>query len=108
MTEKEVVEGFSFQDCKHGLETLDALVFSEYQKVCERHINPPTEDVVETRVTELEQALTAIRFLRQLLDQIEMSDSELQEMVGGVQVQTASSKEIIETSELVTEILDAE
>lgn len=108
MNEHEVVDQFSFQDCKQGLETLDRLAFSEYQEVCKQHINPPTEDGVEARLNELEQAMTAIRCIQSILDQVNFTESEIQNMVGDLQTKTGSSEEIIETVEFVTELLKSE
>lgn len=107
MTESHIVETFSEKQLERGIETADRLLFDEYTDVAETFEASPSTDGAAERMTELERAMTALRFVSRLLEDTELTDEEIQEYVSDVSVECAGFESMEKTAEIVESALDS-
>lgn len=105
MTEKHVTETFSQRQLARGIETAERLVFDEYTEAFQAYNSEPMNDGAAELITELERTLTALRVVRQVMNQTEMTDDEVKEIATAIPTEVASVDSLGRTGEETTSLL---
>lgn len=106
--ERQIAENMDVASVISGIETADEELFYEHMEANELWEDDPSNSEAQDRVKDLSEALVALRVVKAVINEADLSDDQVQELAQSVRMEDASTESLIETAEAVEEAFSSD